>query len=117
MRAPPPYLLPPSALSECRRCGLACLSITVAFLCVFNGTGSKKFTFSPWCRSGLKVAVDIGGGRTGENVQWPEFSVKFWRILAWQRLSPDLCSLPQPSSAKKNKPDRRGSFISQQWPF
>jgi hypothetical protein len=58
------------------------------------------------------VAVDIGGGRTGESVQWPEFSVKFWRILAWQRLSPDLCSLPQPSSAKKNRIDAALSFHS-----
>ena len=35
-------------------------------------------------------------------MQWPEFSTKSWRTLAWQHLSRELsCSLPQPSLAKR----------------
>src|SRR5215813_12992232 len=35
-------------------------------------------------------------------MQWPEFSTKSWRTLAWRHLSRDLsCSLPQPSLAKR----------------
>src|SRR4051812_31575582 len=70
---------------------------SIIFLRAFNGLIRRNFTFSPRCCSDLSARIgDVAWGK-----QWPEFSMKSWRIPAWQRSLQELsCSLPQPSSAK-----------------
>ena len=93
-------LLPPPAFCECRYWPR--VSQRNRRLRVFNGSSSTNFTFSPRRWSGLQVAARIGEAARG--LQWAEFSMKSWRIPAWQHSSRELsCSLPQPSSAKRMK--------------
>src|SRR5262249_30578791 len=55
-------------------------------------------------RHGAEVALRVPAqiGETARGMQWREFSMKSWRILAWQHLSRELsCSLRQRSSVKR----------------